>query len=119
LTKEGKFPLELERTNALGYSTFVTAAWFQVAGLAEKLGVDLWHYKTSEGASLQTAVDWLMPYALKEKKWTYQQIGSYNSTDFYPLLLQAADKFHDEKYLKKANEIKGVDTNIMTELLYK
>jgi hypothetical protein len=119
LTKEGKFPLELERTNALGYSTFVTAAWFQVAGLAEKLGVDLWHYKTSSGASLQTAVDWLMPYALKKKKWTYQQIGSYNSTDFYPLLLQAADKFHNENYLKKANEIKGADTNMMTELLYR
>jgi hypothetical protein len=119
LTKEGKFPLELERTNALGYSTFVTAAWFQVAGLAEKLGVDLWHYKTSSGASLQTAVDWLMPYALKEKKWTYQQIGSYNSNDFYPLLLQAAEKFHDGNYLKKANEIKGADTNMMTELLYR
>jgi hypothetical protein len=119
LTKEGKFPLELERTNALGYSTFVTTAWFQVAGLAEKLGVDLWHYQTSSGASLQTAVDWLMPYALKEKKWTYQQIGPYNSTDFYPLLLQAADKFHDEKYLKKANEINDADKNIMTELLYR
>jgi hypothetical protein len=119
LTNEGKFPLELERTNALGYSTFVTAAWFQVAGLAEKLGIDLWHYKTSSGASLQTAVDWLMPYALKEKKWIYQQIGPYNSTDFYPLLLQAADKFHDENYLKKANEIKGAEKNMMTELFYR
>jgi hypothetical protein len=118
LTKEGKFPLELERTNALGYSTFVTAAWFHVACLAEKIGVDLWHYKTSSGASLQTAVDWLMPYALKEKNWTYQQIGPYNSTDFYPLLVQAADKFHDENYLKKANEIRG-EKDVLTKLLYK
>jgi hypothetical protein len=118
LTKEGKFPLELERTNALGYSTFVTAAWFQVACLAEKIGVDFWHYKTSSGASLQTTVDWLMPYALKEKNWTYQQIGPYNSTDFYPLLVQAADKFHDENYLKKANEIRG-EKDVLTKLLYK
>jgi hypothetical protein len=119
LTKDGKFPLELERTNALGYSTFVTTAWFQVAKLAEKVGVDLWHYKTSSGASLQTAVDWLMPFALKEKKWAYQQIGPYNSSDFYPLLLQAADQFRDEKYLKKAHEIKGATTNTLSELLYR
>lgn len=118
LTKEGKFPLELERTNALGYSTFNTSAWFQVATLAEKIGVDLWRYKTSSGASLQTAVDWLIPYALKEKKWTYQQIGAYNANEFYPLLLQAANKFHDEKYLKKANEING-EKDAITELLYK
>jgi hypothetical protein len=118
LTKEGKFPLELERTNALGYSTFVTTAWFQVAHLAEKIDVDLWHYKTSSGASLQTAVDWLMPYALKEKKWTYRQIGPYNSADFYPLLVQAADKFHDKKYLKAANAIKG-SKDVMVELMHR
>ena len=28
ITKEGQWPLELERTNALGYSTFNTTAWF-------------------------------------------------------------------------------------------
>ena len=118
LTREGKFPLELARTNALGYSTFNTAAWFQVARLAEKVGVDLWHYKTTKGVNLQNAVDWLMPYALNEKKWTYQQIGPYNANEFYPLLLQAADKFQDENYLKKASEIKG-DKDAMAELLYK
>lgn len=118
LTKEGKFTLELERTNALGYSTFVTSAWFQVATLAEKLGVDLWHYKTSSGATLQTAIDWLMPYALKEKKWVYRQIGPYNPDDFYPLLLQAGEKYHDETYLNKANEING-DKNAVVELLFK
>ena len=60
-----------------------------------------------QGANLQTAVDWLIPYALKEKKWDYQQIGEYNASEFYPLLLQSANKFHDKKYLKKAGEIKG------------
>jgi len=118
LTKEGTFPLELARTNALGYSTFVTSAWFQVATLAEKAGVDLWHYKTSKGVSLQNAIDWLMPYALNEKKWTYQQIGTYKPNEFYPLLLQAANKFHDKNYLKKADEIEG-EKDVMVELFYK
>ena len=117
LTKEGKFPLELERTNGLGYSTFVTSAWFQVATLAQKLDVDLWHYKTTSGATLQTAVDWLMPYALKEKKWPYQQIGPYNSADYRPILLQAAEVYHDKKYLSNADKIKG-DKDPVVELQY-
>jgi hypothetical protein len=118
LTKEGNFPLELARTNALGYSTFNTAAWFQVSTLAEKVGVDLWHYKTSKGVSLQTALDWLIPYALNEKKWTYQQIEPYKVDAFYPLLLQAANKFHDENYLKKTEKIDREDKDALVNLLY-
>jgi hypothetical protein len=103
LTAKGQFPLELERTNALGYSTFNTAAWLQVATLAEKAGVDLWHFNTSRKASLKTAIDWLTPYSLGEKKWTYKQIGPYNSADLYPVLATAAKKYHDRKYEEKAS----------------
>lgn len=119
LTKEGTWPLELARTNALGYSTFNTNAWFQVATLAEKVGVDLWHYKTSKGVTLQTALDWLTPYALNEKKWTYRQIEPYNASEFYPLLLQAANKFHDENYVKKTSGMHKEDKEALAELLYK
>ena len=119
LTKEGTWPLELARTNALGYSTFNTTAWFQLATLAENVGVDLWHYKTSKGVSLQSAFDWLLPYALGEKKWTYQQIEPYNTEDFYPLLLQAANKFHNEDYLKKTSQLNPEDKDAVAELLYR
>jgi hypothetical protein len=105
LTADGRWPLELERTNALGYSTFNTTAWFQVATLAEQAGIDLWHYKTPKGASLQTALDWLIPYASGQKKWTYQQIGGYSTNDLYPLLLIASRKYPNSDYLKKANEL--------------
>jgi len=119
LTKEGTWPLELARTNALGYSTFNTVAWFQVATLAEKIGVDLWHYKTSKGVSLQTALDWLIPYALNEKKWTYEQIEPYDAGSFYPVLLQAADKFHNENYLKKMTEMNPEDKDAVVQLLFR
>jgi hypothetical protein len=119
LTKEGTWPLELARTNALGYSTFNTAAWFQVATLADKVGVDLWHYKTSKGVSLQTAFEWLLPYALNEKKWTYQQIEPYDVGGFYPVLLQAADKFHNENYLKKINRVNADEKDVVVDLLFR
>lgn len=119
ITAEGKQPLELERTNGLGYSTFNLSAWFQLAELAEKAGVDLWNYKNANGASLRTALDWLTPYALGEKKWDYQQIGSYNKNDFYPLLMQGFDKYKNNDYLKKAISINDKGDDVMVRLLYK
>jgi hypothetical protein len=119
LTKEGKQPLELERTNGLGYSTMNLRGWFTVATLAEKTGVDLWDYKTTQTVGLRTAFDWLMPYAIGEKKWEYQQISKYNKTDIYPLLLQAADKFKDDHYLNYSNEINKEDNDLLTALLYR
>ena len=115
VSKEGKMQLELDRTNGLGYTTFNIAAWFNVARLAEKVGVDLWNYTNKNGASIRTALDWLQPYALGEKPWPYEQIGNYNRNEFYPLLLQAADKYNDKNYLKNFKE----GSDLMTDLLYR
>jgi hypothetical protein len=63
LTADGRQPLELERTNALGYSTMNLRAWFEVANLTKKIGVDLFSFKTSKGSGIREALDWLLPYA--------------------------------------------------------
>ena len=118
LTKEGKQPLELERTNGLGYSTMNLRGWFTVATLAEKTGVDLWAWKTSKLADLRTAFDWLVPYALGEKKWEYQQINKYNKNEIYPLLLQASSGFKDPKYFRVAKDLDTRTINVMADLLY-
>ncbi|HZI54785.1 MAG TPA: alginate lyase family protein [Chitinophagaceae bacterium] len=118
LTKEGKQPLELDRTNGLGYSTMNLRGWFTVATLADKTGVDLWSYQTPKSADLRTAFDWLLPYALGEKKWEYQQINNYNKNDIYPLLLQASSAFKDQKYLTLAKALNPEKVNVMAELLY-
>ena len=118
LTKEGKQPLELERTNALGYSTMNLRGWFTVATLAEKTGVNLWRYQTSKSADLRIAFDWLVPYALEEKKWEYQQISKYNKNEIYPLLLQASAAFKDQKYMNVAKQLNTGSINVMADLLY-
>ncbi|HET6996321.1 MAG TPA: alginate lyase family protein, partial [Chitinophagaceae bacterium] len=117
LTKEGQQPLELERTNALGYSTMNLRGWFMVATLSGKAGIDLWNYKTSQGVGIRTAFDWLLPYALGEKTWTWQQISKYNKNEVYPLLLQAAFTFNDPKYFSLAAGLKDEDPGI-DDLLY-
>ena len=118
LTKEGKQPLELERTKALGYSTMNLRGWFEAARLANEAGVDVWKYKTSKGAGLQSAFNWLLPYALNEKEWGYKQIEKYDANEFYPLLLQAAYQFNDPSYLVKAKTINRKQ-DVMTEILYR
>ena len=118
LTKEGKQPLELERTNALGYSTMNLRGWFTVATLAEKTGVNLWNWQTSKSADLHTAFDWLLPYALGEKKWEYQQISKYSKNEIYPLLLQASSAFKDQKYFRVAKDLNTGTINVIADLLY-
>jgi len=119
VTAEGKMPLELERTNALGYSTFNLNALFTLALLAQESGVDLWHYKNPKGAGLQTALDWLIPYAFGEKKWEYKQISKYNKSELYPLLRIAAIEFKQSSYLAKSNQIKEENSSVINQLLYK
>lgn len=115
---DGKQPLELERTLALGYSTFNLEAWFAIATMAEKKNVDLWSYQSADGRSLKQAIDYLLPYVLGEKKWEYQQIKEYKPNIFYSLLLQAAIKFKDNSYIKKAEAIKSSNKNVFVKLFY-
>ena len=115
---DGKQPLELERTLALGYSTFNLDAWTRLASTAETEGVDLWHYETKDGRSIKKAIDFLIPYAVENKKWDYQQIGAYKTQDFYRLLLVAADRLKDDAYRKEAEKIKDSNKDILVSLLY-
>lgn len=117
LSADGRQPLELARTKAMSYSTMNLRGWFEAARLAEQTGVDLWHYTTSKGASLRVALDWLIPYALGEKTWNYRQIEKYNSSEIYPLLLQAGYRFN-ATYFLKANSMGERKGDLMVDLLY-
>ena len=111
--------MELDRTNGLGYSTMNLRGWFTVATLAKKTGADLWNYKTPQNVSMRTAFDWLLPYALGERNWEYQQISKYNRAEIYQLLLQAYNQYKDQKYLDAANEIQKENASFLNDLLYR
>lgn len=113
---DGKMPEELARTNALGYSTYNLQALFTLAAIARHADVDLWNYKNTKNGSIRTAFDWLLPYAMNQKKWDYQQISSYNRDELYALLLQAAPIYSDRQYLTDAREIHPNGGNVLAEL---
>lgn len=114
----GKQPLELARTKAYGYSTMNLEGWFNLAQLGESVGIDLWHYQTPDGASIQKALDWLIPYALNKKPKEYQQIVPYHQEDIYHLLLVANKKYPGRNYSKLAASISNSANLSLDQLLY-
>ena len=99
---DGKQPLELARTAALGYSHFNLEALFTLATMSEYAGVDLWHCQLANGKyALATALDFLLPYvADASKKWPYQQLKEFNRAMVAPQLRQAAVIYRAAKYEK-------------------
>lgn len=116
-TAEGKMPLELERTTALGYSTFNLVAWSKLAALAQLAGTDLWSYTNAKGSGIRKAIDWLIPFAVGDKKWEYQQINTYNKGELYELLLYARHYYNDSKYLAETNKTSQQGKDLFLDMM--
>ncbi len=71
---DGSQPHELKRTKSVNYTSMNLQALVQVAFLAEKLDVNLWHFEGSQGQSLPKAIGYFYPYLRGEKTWQYKQI---------------------------------------------
>lgn len=102
---DGRQPLELARTKAWSYSTANLGGLMSLAQLGEVVGVDLWNYQSPDGRGLRQAFDYLAPFATREKKWPYQQLGGWSPGGFPSLARQAALHFPDVRYRQLAAKI--------------
>jgi len=115
--QDGRQPLELARTKALDYSTFNLQAWFALATLADKTGIDLWHYH-HDNKSIKQSFDCLLPYASAEKEWPYKQIVPYKKRGFYYLLQQAQAHYNEEQYQQHLQSLQSnADDTVLNILL--
>lgn len=99
-TPEGKQPEELTRTLSWHYSQFNLTALFRLAALAKHVGVDLFNFQTEDGRSIRLGLDYLIPFAYKEKKWEEKQIKEFDYAMLGMLGRQAATEYRDKKYQK-------------------
>ena len=104
---DGRQPRETDRTRGYDYSLFNLEAFFRLASLGDRLGVDLWNHRTADGRSLRQALDYLVPYATGEKKWTGEQITEWRPQAIHPLLRRAAAGWKEPRYRELAMKIGG------------
>jgi hypothetical protein len=102
---DGKQPLELARTRSWSYSTMNLSAFFHLATLAERAGVDLWGYKNPDGGSIRKALDYLLPFAINMSEWKFQQISKTDDDALLKLLIIAQNKFDKKIYSEWMNKI--------------
>ena len=104
---DGQMLRELGRTKSWGYSCFNLKALAQLADLGRRVDVDLWTYSTPDGRSIRTALDYHLPFALGEKKWSHQQIGRFDPREIVLSFRRAAIALDDDKYRDAVFQLEG------------
>jgi hypothetical protein len=82
---DGSAPREEARTKSLGYSTFNLEAYMVLCRIAERAGTNLWDVHTAKGATIGTAVDYLLPALGNPASWKKEQIVDFKTGDMYYL----------------------------------
>jgi hypothetical protein len=114
---DGRQPLELARTNAFSYSIGNLNGLMQLASLGQQLGVDLWNFRTDDGRSIRSALDFLLPYAIGTKKWDYQQISGFHGDALLHQLQRASAIYRDLKYAAAIHQLSSGREDLETILL--
>jgi hypothetical protein len=99
---DGSQPFELQRRTSLNYHIINLLGLFNQAKIADRIGIDIWDYKTAEGSGLQNALDYLLPYALKKEIWPYKQIKPIDTSRLTDLLCQATIHYGGNESYKES-----------------
>lgn len=110
---DGQQPLEEARTKSFSYSVFNLDALTTLATEAQTVGVDLWSYKSPQGGSIRTALDYLLPYAEHDKKWTHEAINGISPDSLRDPLLRTAVHDRDAAYETDGRAMGGDDTQTL------
>jgi hypothetical protein len=104
---DGRMPLELARADGWGYSTFNARALTELATLAQRVDVDLWHHETADGRSIPRALDYLAAYTDPEKKWPHNQMNNFNRGAILPALLRGQVAYGEAAYAEALGRLPG------------
>jgi hypothetical protein len=117
---DGRQPLELGRTLSFDYSLFNLQALVELADLGRNVGVDLWHYQTVDGRSLQKGLEFMAQFVDANHSWPYPQIHSPKRDELGALLFRTAAMYPDSQLgaaLKffNANELNGSPVRLISK----
>jgi hypothetical protein len=104
---DGRLPRELARTLSEHYTHFALQAFFMLAGIGERVKVDLWRYKTTDGKSIRKALEYTLPVLKGERSWPDRQISPFDRSRCYELLVRGARQYPDLHLLPLADQLGG------------
>ena len=105
LEPDGRQPEELQRTRSWHYAIFNLQAFVALANLGDAAGVDLWRYQTPDGRSIRKAIDWLLPFALGQQRWSTPELGGFRPEELLPVLREAASRLQDGRLTVAADRL--------------
>jgi hypothetical protein len=111
---DGRLPKELVRTRSFHYVTYTLRAFLNLASMGEKVGVDIWRYRSDDGRDLEQALDWFEPFVAGRADWKYPQIEPYDLTVAALLYRRAARVFDKESF----NQIAASVEDPVVDLTY-
>jgi hypothetical protein len=115
---DGRQPLELARTRSLDYCAMNLTAFFDLADLGRRVGVDLWGHEGEGGGSIRRAFYWLVEHAV-DAAWGFAQVSDFDSAQLMPLLRRGGRRFGDLGCEERIAAIEGVGAESeRTNLLY-
>jgi len=83
------------------------SGFFSLAVLGERFGIDLWDFRTEDGRSMRTGLDWILEHAFGGGEWEYQNLSPVKPEPFLPLLRMAAVAYEEPAYEQKLQELAG------------
>jgi hypothetical protein len=104
---DGRQPKELARTNGWSYSSFNLEAFVRLALIGERMGIDLWNYRTSDGRWIRGALDYLLPFASNPPSWPHEQAASWSNRIVATSARIGAAKYGLQQYRQIANDLEG------------
>jgi hypothetical protein len=113
---DGSQPRELARTRPWRYSLFNLTAFMALAGIGERVGIDLWNYTPPDGAGLRKGLDYLVPFATGEEPFPNLRLDEVRPRELHLLLRRAAVAWNEPRYREIAEQIGG-GTELMDLLL--
>ncbi len=111
IANNGMQPLEVARTRSLHYSIYNVRAYFALASMGERLGVDLWNFKNKKGCGIQDALDYLIPFIGKQDQWPHKDLGRGQEKKWALILNQAISKYGQPKYIQALRNSQNYNIN--------
>jgi hypothetical protein len=112
---------EMKRANNYDYHRCNLMITFDIAQLADHFeDIDLWNYKTAEGARLRQSLEFLIPFFTGLKKWPYFAGDKFEIKGHasWRLLRRAALGLKDYSFEKAADQVPGLNDIYLINLIY-